>query len=396
MKFQARIIRGGADIATLDIDAIDRDDAARQVLAQGHALLSLRSAAAWGRVFHRRPPRFPLSLFSQELLALLRAGLAVVEALETLADKESRPEIARVLRQMVALLYEGRPLSYAIEHGGAAMPPLYIATLRASERTGALEEALGRYIDYQGQVDRLRRHLVGASIYPVVLAVVGVLVTLFLMMYVVPRFSMVYADIGGELPWASRLLMTAGQFLGENRLGILAAGAACLGGTVYAARLAPVRAWCQRRAWQLPAVGARLRLFYLSRVYRTLGMLLRGGLPIGTALPMVGDLLQMQMRSQLARAARHIGEGHAISRSMEDFGLTTPVAVRMMRVGERTGQMGEMMERIASFYEEELARWIEQFTKLFEPILMIVIGAMIGGIVVLMYLPIFDLAGNIQ
>ncbi|ALK97525.1 type II secretion system protein [Massilia sp. WF1] len=396
MKFDAKVIRGGADIAILDIDAVDRDDALRQVAGQGLVLLSLRARAAWRTMPGRRAPRFPLALFSQELLALLRAGLAVVEALETLADKESRPEVARVLRRIVGLLYEGRPLSYAIEHGGAAIPPLYVATLRASERTGALEEALGRYIEYQGQVDRLRSHLVGASIYPAVLAVVGVLVTTFLMMYVVPRFSMVYADIGGELPWASRLLMGAGRFLGENRLAILGSAGACLAAAAYAARLGPVRAWCQRRVWKLPALGERLRLFYLSRVYRTLGMLLRGGLPVATALPMAGALLQTQMRAQLARAADHIGEGHAISLSMERCGLTTPVAARMMRVGERTGQMGEMMERIAGFYEEELARWIERFTKLFEPILMIVIGAMIGGIVVLMYLPIFDLAGNIQ
>lgn len=396
MKFNAKVIRPGADIAVLDIDAIDKDDALTQVRAQGHVLVSLHARTGWRQGQGRRQARFPLALFSQELLALLQAGLAVVEAMETLADKESRPEVARVLRQIVAALYEGRSLSYAIEHCGAAIAPLYIATLRASERTGALEEALGRYIEYQGQVDRLRRHLVGASIYPAVLAVVGVLVTSFLMMYVVPRFSLVYADLGGELPWASRLLMGAGQFLGENRLVILsAAGATCIA-LVYLGRLPAIRAWCMQRVWRLPVVGERLRLFYLSRVYRTLGMLLRGGLPVVTALPMAGDLLQAHMRAQLAQAGEHIGEGNAISRSMEKFGLTTAVAVRMMRVGERTGQMGEMMERIASFYEDELGRWIEHFTKLFEPILMVVIGVMIGVIVVLMYLPIFDLAGNIQ
>jgi general secretion pathway protein F len=317
MKFNAKVIRGGADIARIVVDATDRDDALRQIVSQGHVLLSLQSSAAWKTILGRRPPRFPLALFSQELLALLRAGLAVVEALETLAEKESRPEVTRVLRRIVALLYEGRALSFAIEHGGAAIPPLYIATLRASERTGALEEALGRYIDYQGQVDRLRRHLVGASIYPAVLAAVGVLVTVFLMMYVVPRFSMVYADIGGKLPWASRLLMDTGLFLGQNRLPILGLAAGLMVSTVYALRLAPVQAWCQRRAWKLPGLGARLRLFYLSRVYRTLGMLLRGGLPVATALPMAGELLQMQMRAQLAQAAAHIDEGHTISQSME-------------------------------------------------------------------------------
>jgi general secretion pathway protein F len=238
--------------------------------------------------------------------------------------------------------------------------------------------------------------LAGASIFPVVLAVVGLMVTMFLMLYVVPRFSSIYADAGATMPWASRLLMVAGQFLGDNRMAIIGCVLALALLAWVASGRAAVRGWCVRQAWRLPAVGARLRLFYLSRVYRTLGMLLRGGLPVTTALPMAGALLQLEMRIQLDGAARRIGEGNSISQSMASSGLTTPVALRMMQVGERTGRMGDMMERIAAFYEDELARWIERFTKLFEPLLMIVIGIMIGGIVVLMYLPIFDLAGSIQ
>ncbi len=125
-------------------------------------------------------------------------------------------------------------------------------------------------------------------------------------------------------------------------------------------------------------------------------MLLRGGMPVVTALQMVSDLLQLSLRDQLTLAAASIREGQSISQSMERNGLTTPVALRMLRVGERTGKMGEMMERIASFYEEETARWVERFTKLFEPLLMVFIGLLIGGIVVLMYFPIFELAGSIQ
>mgnify|MGYP000306313557 CR=1 FL=1 len=396
MKFNATIIRNGINFSQIEIDASDREDAAAQLRAQGHVLLSVKRAAGFTLRAASHKLRFPLALFSQQLLALLQAGLSVVEALETLADKETQPDIARVLRRIVAALFEGQSLSHAIEHCGAAIPPLYVATLRSSERTGALEEALQRYVDYQAQVDRLRHHLAGASVYPVVLAVVGSLVTLFLMLYVVPRFSGIYADAGATLPWASRVLMGVGQFLGDNRIAILSTLFLVGVGLWYGAGMAPVRAHAMRCAWRLPAIGTRLRLFYLSRVYRTLGMLLRGGLPIATALPMAAALLQADMQAQLAQAARHIGEGNPISRSMERYGLTTPVALRMMQVGERTGQMGDMMERIASFYEEELARWIERFTKLFEPLLMIVIGFMIGGIVVLMYMPIFDLAGNIQ
>ncbi len=198
MKFNATIIRNGINFSQIEIDANDREDATAQLRAQGYVLLSLKRAAGWtlGATAHRL--RFPLALFSQQLLALQQAGLSVVEALETLADKETHPDIARVLRRIVAALYEGQSLSHAIEHCGAAIPPLYVATLRSSERTGALEEALQRYIDYQAQVDRLRRHLAGASVYPVVLAVVGSLVTLFLMLYVVPRFSSIYADAGAD------------------------------------------------------------------------------------------------------------------------------------------------------------------------------------------------------
>ena len=146
----------------------------------------------------------------------------------------------------------------------------------------------------------------------------------------------------------------------------------------------------------LLAIGARLHLYQLARFYRSLGMLLRGGIPVVTALNMVSGLLQLSLRERLVLASANIREGLPISESMASNGLTTPVALRMLRVGERSGKMGEMMERIASFYEDEMARWVERFTKLFEPLLMVFIGLLIGAVVVLMYLPIFELAGSIQ
>jgi general secretion pathway protein F len=139
-----------------------------------------------------------------------------------------------------------------------------------------------------------------------------------------------------------------------------------------------------------------MRIYQLTRFYRTLGMLLKGGTPIGQALKMVSELLQPGLRQQLQGAAAKINEGRSISYAMEAHRLTTQVALRMLRVGERTGQMGEMMDRIANFHDEEMARWVEWFTRLFEPLLMAIIGMVIGLIVVLMYLPIFDLAGSLQ
>lgn len=396
MRFEVKALRAGEALTVVSIDATDAQDAGRQAAGQGYSVISVKTGRAWARWAVLRKPAFPLVLFSQELLALLQAGLALVESIETLAEKEQRPAVRRALDQIVGCLYEGHPLSYGLEKCGAGFPPLYIASVRASEKTGALPEALERYIAYQSQMDGVRRHVVSASIYPAMLAGVGCLVTLFLLVYVVPRFSRVYADIGGNLPLMSRLLIQWGKFLEMHAVALSLSLALGLGSMAYIVTRPASRQWMVRRIWQLPAIGTRLHLYYLARFYRSMGMLLRGGMPVVAALHMVSDLLQTTARAQLALAAASIREGQPISLSMQRHGLTTPIALRMLRVGEHTGKMGDMMERIASFYEEETARWVERFTKLFEPLLMIFIGLLIGFIVVLMYLPIFELAGSIQ
>jgi general secretion pathway protein F len=385
MRYEVKALRGEGQLTSFALDAADSVDAAGQASGLGYTVIAIKPKAAWPA--WRRPGMgsFPLILFSQELLALLEAGLSLVESLETLAEKEQQSEIRKTLTQMIASLYEGHTFSHALQHSPAKFPLLYVATVRACEKTGALPEALSRYVAYQSQMDAVKRQVVSASIYPLLLAGVGGLVTLFLMVYVVPRFSQIYADIGGNLPLMSRLLMRWGQLLDVHGAAILGGTLLALAAAVYAATRPASRQWLMRKLCQLPSLGRRLHVYQLARFYRSLGMLLRGGMPVVTSL-----------RGQLALALSSIREGGALSRAMEQHGLTTPVALRMLRVGERTGRMGEMMERIASFYEDETARWVERFTKLFEPLLMVFIGLVIGGIVVLMYFPIFDLAGSIQ
>ena len=151
-----------------------------------------------------------------------------------------------------------------------------------------------------------------------------------------------------------------------------------------------------RQITRIPAIGERVRVYQLTRFYRTVGMLLAGGTPVTQALMMVSGLLNQGLRPRLDAAIRMIKEGQPISVALDAQGLTTPVSLRMLRVGERTGMMGDMMERSAAFHEETLERWVERFTRTFEPLLMAAIGIVIGGIVLLMYFPIFELAGNIQ
>lgn len=396
MRFEVKAMRGNEGLAVLMLDAIDAADANAQAVAQNYTVIAIRAKQSIVLLKKSSNYKFPLVLFSQELLALLDAGLALVEALETLAEKELRLEIKKILKKIVDHLYEGHPLSYGLQHSDFKFPPLYVAAVRASEKTGALSEALSRYVTYQSQMDGIRQKVVSASIYPALLAGVGGLVMIFLMLYVVPRFSHIYADIGGDLPFMSRMLIGWGQLISDHSDQLMIVIALVTGSLAYLFTRPSFKQWLTLAIWRLPTIGPRLHLYQLARFYRSLGMLLRGGMPVVTALQMVSDLLQISLRDQLDLAAGSIREGMSISLSMEQNGLTTPVALRMLRVGERTGKMGEMMERIAGFYEEEMARWVERFTKLFEPLLMVFIGLMIGGIVVLMYFPIFELAGSIQ
>jgi general secretion pathway protein F len=213
---------------------------------------------------------------------------------------------------------------------------------------------------------------------------------------VVPRFSAIYEDVGSDLPAASRVLLQWGQLIDAHGALMAVILSGLLTMTIYAASRPATRAYFAGWITKIPAVGRQLHIYQLARLYRTTGMLLRGGMPAVTALQMSAGLLQTDSRRAFAAATQAVREGQSLAQAMETNGLTTAVAARMLRVGERSGNMGEMMERIASFCDEELARWVAVVTRLIEPILMTVIGLIIGVIVVLMYFPIFQLAGSIR
>lgn len=394
MRFEVRALKPREGVVSLLLEATDASAAQEQVRAQGLAVLSARPHRTVASLVPQRSRAFPLLQFTQELVALLRAGLSLPETLETMVEKETRPEVRSTLTDVRDRLFEGRSFSQALEASPGIFSTLYVATVRASERTGDLPEALARYIDYQEKLDVLRKKIVSASIYPVVLLSVGGLVTLFLLGYVVPRFSAIYAESGRDLPFLSRLLLDWGQFIqGRGEFLLAALAALVVLGVVGASR---VKAGLSALVQRVPALRARLLVYHLARFYRTLGMLLRGGVPILPALGMVSGLLSPDLRDKLALAVARVREGVSLSEAMATAGMTTPVAARMLRVGENSGDMAGMMERIAVFHDDELARWVDWFTKLFEPLLMAIIGIVIGAIVVLMYLPIFELAGSIQ
>ena len=395
MRFQVTALVDGSRVETLALDAHDAREARALAQDRGYAVLAVRRRLAVLALLRRRG-RFPLQLFSQELRVMLDAGLSLPEAVQALVEKESSEDLRHTLKRVADALLEGASFSAALARQPEAFPALYVATIKAAEKTGDLAEALARYVTYQQQLDAIRRKVVSASVYPMLLLGVGVLVALFLLAYVVPRFAAVYQDLGRELPWITQLMLGWGRFLDEHTalaaLGALVAGA----GMVHALSRQSVRAALLRQIWRIPRLGERLRIYDLSRLYRTLAMLLRSGMPIVPAMRNASGLLRPEPRARLALALTDIEQGRAISQAMAERGLTTPVALRMLRVGERSGRMSELMERIAAYFEDDLARWVEWFTRLFEPILMLLIGGVIGAVVLLLYMPILELAGALQ
>lgn len=395
MEFEVKAFKRSGSVVALTVVGADEADVRAQAQRMGYGVLAARRKDAW-RPRLLPEDKFPLALFNQELLALLQAGLTVVEAVEGLAEKEQRPEGKRVLERVLTGLREGQPLSQAMRSAPACFPPLYLATVQASEHTGDLAEALGRYLAYQVQMDAVKHKVVSASIYPLLLLVAGFLVTLFLFAYVVPKFALIYRDLGGDLPWLSRLLLQTGEFVAAHTALALVTTVASTLLLAYGVAQPASREWVLAQLARIRPIGGRLHLYRLARFYRMVAMLLRGGVTVVTALNMVTGVLPAALRSDLQRARELIREGRPISQALTQCNLATPVAARLLRVGERSGNMGAMMDRIASFYDDDIARWVEWATRLVEPLLMAAIGLVIGVIIVLMYLPIFELAGGIQ
>jgi general secretion pathway protein F len=395
MQFNVHALDAQQQVIALSLEAGSEADARGMAEGRGLTVFSVEGKRSLPSL--RRAGRFNTALFSLELRSLLEAGLNLVEAMQTLAEKDNTGEgRQQVLRGLVDSIHRGEPFSKAVASFPEHFSPLYVATIKASERTGDVKEALSRYIAYQEELERVKKKVVSASIYPAILVIVGALVLGFLMFYVVPRFAQVYDGMSHTLPFFSQLLLGFGSFVGKHGLVLFSVFILAIGSAAWALSRAQVRSALMQRVWRMPAVGERMKTYQLARLYRTAGMLMRAGIPAVRALEMVEGLLASHLRPSLTKARSLIEEGHAMSAALGAAALATPVAARMLAVGERSGDMGRMLGEIARFHDDEVARFVDWFTRAFEPVLMAVLGVAIGLVVVLMYMPIFELAGNIK
>ncbi len=400
MQFEVLALSNDNQVSRLTLDARDEADARKQLAGQGLFVASVKpqsSAAlggAWLGLASQRP-RFSLVLFSQELLALLNAGLSIVESLEALLEKDAQPKTREVLTRLLAGLREGKRFSAVLAEQPRIFSLLYVGIVKTAEGTSDLPRALARFIDYQQRVSTVRDKVVSAAIYPAILMLVGAAVTVFLIGFVVPRFAEVYQGTGRSLPWLSQQMLDWGQFFGRHTAVVVMLVTGGLAMTVTSVRHVLKTMGVAALLAKIPGVGERIRIFELSRLYLTLGMLIEGGITLVAAMDTVHGVVSPRVRDGLRASKAMIETGAPLSAAFEAHQLTTPISLRMLRVGERTGEMGPLLLQSATFYDGEISRWIDRFTRSFEPLLMAVIGLVVGLIVVMLYMPIFDLAGGL-
>ena len=390
--------QGGVRVAR--VMAADSQRAAEQLQLEGLRVLSCqpaaRSATDWLSGVLPRRARLDVGLFTEELAALLEAGLGMVDAIQTLAVKEQDARARAALERVAVDLTEGQPLSRTFSNQNGTFPALLIAAVAASEQTGDLVVSLRRYSAHLENLEALRGKVIGAAVYPTLLLVVGSAVVLFLLGVVVPRFALLLEGAHSDLPTASRLLLGLGKAIARHPWLYVAALSGAIGLAGYGLVRAMRSGWQIRGLQRLWIIGPLVRTFRHAQFYRTSAMLVQGGIPVLRAFGMCRSLLTPEDQAGLDAANVAIAEGGRIGLALHEREIADEVALRMLEVAQRTGRLSEVLARIAQFKEGQLARAVAVASRLIEPALMIFIGLVIGAIVVLMYLPIFDLASSLQ
>ena len=334
---------------------------------------------------------------NQELLVLLRSGLPILQILDVLIERMETGVVLDVFREVRQEIKGGSSLSDAFGRFPKIFPPLYIASFKAGERTGDLVLTLGRFIAYQKRVEALKAKIRSAAFYPLLLTLAVVAVLSFLIFYVIPTFTQIYADAHVQLPLATRLLIGfshgAVASLPLTLPLILAAGLLL---RVFL-RSERGRLLVDRAKLQLPFFGGLFADYALSGLCRTLGTTLSSGIPMVPALHMSGGTLNNRLlERRLGQVIHRVEEGSSLSAALESSRIFPLIALRMVGIGESSGALAEMLTDVADYYEGEVEKRLDKLTTMIEPLMMLGMGLLVGGVVVAMYLPIFQMAATIR
>ncbi len=398
--YRCKIGTADGRVLEKDFEAASREALQESLEEQGFFVFRIRkSSLQWfskgmggGSLGGRRF----LSL-NQEMLVLIRSGLPILQVLDTLVDRMEAGGLLNALQEIRSDVKGGSSLSDAFGRFPQLFPQLYVASLRAGEQSGDLPITLGRYIEYQKRVEAIKAKVRSATFYPAILAIAVTVVLGFLLLYVIPTFTQVYADANIQLPFLTRMVIALAN-------GLVSGLPFWLPGLVIGlfllrtyARTARGAVLVDRLKLRLPFFGELLNEYALSTFCRTFATTLASGIPIVQSMQMArGTLNNRVLEKRLSGAVNRIQEGAKISEALEQEGNFPVIALRMIGVGETSGSLVDMLTDVSEYYEDEVERRLDRLTTIVEPLMMMTMGLLIGGIVVAMYIPIFQLAGTVQ
>ncbi len=377
---------------TADSEAVLRDE----LREKGYHVFSIRRSLGLGTLRNpfrgQRITTTEFTLFNQELAALLRAGLPLLQSLDIMLERMKNPLFRQVLTDIRDKVKSGVALSDAFRSHGDLFPRIYAASLLAGEKSGGLETVIQRYVRYLKLTEGTKKKVVAALVYPAFLFATLLFAASFLLLWVVPRFAGFFEGFEAELPLLTVVLLTVATTLRDHIL-IIGACLAVAIGLFYAwSKREGSKAIVDHYMLKLPFIGPVLHLFATSQLTRSLGTLLAGGIPLVQAIEIAAGAISNRYLGQTVRpVADKVREGKAFSSSLEDTGEFSNLAIEMIKVGENTGGLADMLQNVAEFADEEIENRLNLILSLLEPVVLLFMGGLVAMILLSIYLPMFDL-----
>jgi len=398
MEFRCRLASPTGEIVEGLYTSENETRLRHELEEKGLYVLSLRQRGAIGGLSLRLPRRSSVPtreflVFNQELATLLKAGMPLVQSLDLLKRRVDSPTFRGVLNDVHDRVRGGAALSEAFGAHAGLLPSVYTASLLAGERSGNLDQVLRRFVEYTKIIETVKRKTISALIYPAILVTLAIVLVSIIVLRVVPAFTDFYATFDAELPPLTRGIVFVSLVVRQQYLLILVVLAAAVGAFVVWFRQAGQMARLDRLILRVPVVGEIAGKFATSQMSRTLATLLGGGLPLVNALEIAARSVGNQhIAAELDVVTTRVREGQSFAAALEARRVFPDVAVRMAEVGESTGALQDMLNTVADFYDEEISTQMERFVTLVEPVLLVIMGVVIAGLLLALYLPLFQLS----
>ncbi len=338
-----------------------------------------------------------ISRFTRQFATMIGAGLPMVQCLEILSQQMESAELRRVLGEVKESVQAGTTLSEALSRHKKVFDNLFVNMVDAGEIGGALDVILARLATYREKADALARKVKGAMIYPAVVMIVAAGVTFIMLTYIVPVFAKMFSGLGAELPGPTRFILSLSAFLRSNILiGLVLAILLIIAYKVYS-KTDQGRLNIDKVKLRIPLIGDLIRKSSIAKFSRTLATLMSSGVPILDALNITARASGNRVvHDAIKKSVLSIAEGETITQPLKQCGVFPPMVTQMISVGEKTGGLDDMLSKIADFYDEEVDAAVAALTSVIEPVIIVLMGAVIGGILVAMYLPMFEIIGQIK